>query len=807
MKFGHFDDKEYEYVITNYNTPLPWINYFGQDGFFSLMSNTCGGYMFYKDAKLRRITRFRYNNVPRDYGGRYYYINDNGTIWNPGFLPLKTKLDSYKCRHGLGYTVFESEKNNLKCELLCFVPLNDLCEINQLTLTNNSNETKKITLHGVIEWCLWNAVDDQTNFQRNWNIGEVEIDDKTIYHKTEYRERRDHYAFYHTNIKHDGFDSDLDTFMGLYNSWCDPSAVLNKTSYNSVASGWAPIASHMFNLEIKPGESKTVIFQTGYVENEEDKKFEKLHVINKEKAYELQNKYATPEQVSKAFNELKNKWVNLLSTLNVKSDNEKFDRMVNIWNQYQCMVTFNMSRSASYYESGTGRGMGFRDSCQDLLGFLHLIPEKSRERIKDIASIQFEDGSTYHQYQPLTKRGNADIGGGFNDDPLWLIAAVSQYIKETGDYSILNDPTPFNNKEGSEKPLIDHLRASLNYIITHKGPHGLPLIGRADWNDCLNLNCFSKTPGESFQTASNFESGKAESVFIAGMFVLYGKEFATILNNIGNKDEAKKILDEVKSVEDATVKYGWDGEWFVRAYDAFSNKVGSHECEDGQIFVEPQGFCTMARIGESLDYGKKALDSVEKILTNDYGVEILHPCYKEYHIELGEVSSYPMGYKENGSVFCHNNPWIVIANTVIGNNERAFDVYRRNSPAYLEEVSEIHKTEPYIYSQTIAGRDAKNYGEAKNSWLTGTASWTMYAASQAILGIKPDYTGLMIDPHLPKEIKNAKVTRIFRGVKYNININNTSSGKYQMVVDGKEIDGNIIPFNKDKAEVNVNIYL
>jgi len=807
MKYGHFDDKEYEYVITNYNTPLPWINYYGQDGFFSLMSNTCGGYMFYKDAKLRRITRFRYNNVPRDYGGRYYYINDNGTIWNPGFLPMKTKLDSYKCRHGLGYSIFESEKNNLKAELLCFVPLKDLCEINQLTLTNNSKETKKVTLHGVIEFCLWNAVDDQTNFQRNWNIGEVEIDDTTIYHKTEYRERRNHYSFFHTNLKHDGYDSDLDTFIGLYNSWCDPAAVLNKTSYNTKASGWAPIASHMFNLEIKPGESKTVIFQTGYVENDEDKKFEKLHVINKEKAYELQNKYATKEQVLKAFNELKTKWVDLLSTLNVKSDNERFDRMVNIWNQYQCMVTFNMSRSASYYESGTGRGMGFRDSCQDLLGFLHLIPEKSRERIKDIASIQFEDGSTYHQYQPLTKRGNADIGGGFNDDPLWLIAAVSQYIKETGDYTILNDPTPFNNKEGSEKPLIDHLRASLNYIITHKGPHGLPLIGRADWNDCLNLNCFSKTPGESFQTASNFESGKAESVFIAGMFVLYGKEFATILKNIGNTDEAANILKEVKSVEDATVKYGWDGEWFVRAYDAFEHKVGSHECEDGQIYVEPQGFCTMARIGEDLGYGKKALDSVEKILTNDYGVEILHPCYKEYHIELGEVSSYPMGYKENGSVFCHNNPWIVIANTVIGNNERAFDVYRRNCPAYLEEVSEIHKTEPYIYSQTIAGRDAKNYGEAKNSWLTGTASWTMYAASQAILGIKPDYDGLMIDPHLPKEIKHAKVTRIFRGVKYNITIDNNASGKYQMIVDNKLVDGKVIPFNKDITEVNVNITL
>ncbi|RIA75898.1 cellobiose phosphorylase [Anaeroplasma bactoclasticum] len=807
MKFGHFDDNLYEYVITNYNTPLPWINYFGQDGFFSLMSNTCGGYMFYRDAKLRRITRFRYNNVPRDYGGRYYYINDGGTIWNPGFLPLKTKLDSYKCRHGLGYSIFESEKNNLKCELLAFVPLNDLCEINQITLTNNSNEVKNVTLHGVVEWCLWNAVDDSTNFQRNWNIGEVEVDDKTIYHKTEYRERRNHYSFFHTNIPHDGFDSDLDTFMGLYNSWCDPNAVLEAKSYNSMASGWAPIGCHMFKIELKPGESKTIIFQTGYVENEDDKKFSAPGVINKEKAYELQEKYATPAQVEKAFTALKNKWVNLLSTLHVESDNKKFDRMVNIWNQYQCMVTFNMSRSASYYESGTGRGMGFRDSCQDLLGFLHLIPEKSKERIIDIASIQFQDGSTYHQYQPLTKRGNADIGGGFNDDPLWLIAAVSQYIKETGDYTILDTPTPFNNEAGSEKPLLDHLRASFNYITTHKGPHGLPLIGRADWNDCLNLNCFSKTPGESFQTASNFESGKAESVFIAGMYVLYGKEFAEILRRSNHKNEADIVLKEVKAVEEATIKYGWDGEWFVRAYDAFCNKVGSHECEDGQIFVEPQGFCTMARIGEDLDFGKKALDSVEKHLTNDYGVEILHPCYKEYHIELGEVSSYPMGYKENGSVFCHNNPWIVIANTVIGNNERAFDIYKRNCPAYLEEVSEIHKTEPYCYSQTIAGRDAKNYGEAKNSWLTGTASWTMVAASQAILGIVPDYDGLKIDPHLPKEIKHAEVQRVFRGITYNITINNNATGKYQMVVNGKPVDGKVVPFDKTQTQLKVVIDL
>lgn len=805
MKFGYFDDLNCEYVITNYSTPLPWINYYGQDGFFSLMSNTCGGYNFYKDAKLRRITRFRYNNVPRDNGGRYYYINDGGVIWNPGFLPTKTKLDSYKCRHGLGYSIFESEKNNLKATLTCFVPLKDLCEINMLTLKNNSNEPKEITLHGMIEWCLWNAVDDQTNFQRNYNIGEVEIEDNALYHKTEYRERRNHYAYFYSNIKHDGFDTDLDTFLGLYNSYDTPSAVTNKTSYNSVASGWSPIACHMFKFTLAPNEEKTIIFQTGYVENKDDEKFIAPGVINKGKAYLLQNKYSDKTSVDKAFTDLKKCWSDMLEKIHIESGNDKFDRMVNIWNQYQCMVTFNMSRSASYYESGTGRGMGFRDSCQDLYGFLHLIPEKSRERIIDIASIQFEDGSTYHQYQPLTKRGNADIGGGFNDDPLWLVGAVAQYIKETGDSSILDEMTPFNNKKGTEVRLMEHLKASIHYTINHKGPHGLPLIGHADWNDCLNLNCFSTTPGESFQTASNKETGKAESVFIAGMFVYYGKEYVEICNRYGSKDEAIKVSEEIKKVEQAVIDYGWDGEWFVRAYDAFENKVGSKECKDGQIYIEPQGFCTMAKIGSNLGLGKKALDSVEKLLTNKYGVEILYPTYKEYHVELGEVSSYPPGYKENGSVFCHNNPWIVIANTVEGNNERAFDVYKRNCPAYLEDISEIHKTEPYVYSQTIAGRDAKNYGEAKNSFLTGTASWTFVAASQALLGFIPDYDGLKLDPHLPKEIKLVKGTRIFRGVKYNITIHNTGS-TYKLIVNNKEIEGNIIPYNKNDKVVPVDVY-
>lgn len=805
MNFGHFDDINKEYVITTPKTPLPWINYLGQNGFFGLISNTCGGYDFFQDAKLRRITRFRYNSVPRDIDGRYYYIKDNDTIWCPGYMPVKTELDTYKCRHGLGYSIFESSKNLLSSKLTCFVPLLENCEVNMLTLTNHSNQTKKINLYGAVEWCLWNALDDSLNFQRNYNIGEVEIENGTIYHKTEYRERRNHFAFFSVNCPTSGFDTDRDTFLGSFNSFSNPETVVNGTSKNSIASGWSPIAAHRIDLELKPNESKSFIFQLGYIENPQNEKFVTKGIINKTRAYSLINKFNTVEKVEKSLFDLGEYWSNLLSKFNIKSNNNKFDRMINIWNQYQCMVTFNMSRSASFFESGTGRGMGFRDSCQDLLGFVHLIPARSRERILDIAAIQSKDGSTYHQYQPLTKRGNADVGSGFNDDPLWLVACTVAYIKETGDKSILDELVQFNNEPGTEKPLFEHLRASVNYTITHVGPHGLPLIGRADWNDCLNLNCFSQTPGESFQTCSNFDSGKAESVFIAGMFVKYGKQYAELCDRFGDKLEGIKILEEVAKIEQATIKFGWDGEWFIRAYDSFERKIGSHECDEGKIYIEPQGFCTMAGIGKDLEYGKKALNSVEKLLSNDYGIELLAPCYSEYHIELGEISSYPPGYKENGSVFCHNNPWIVLAHVEWKNAEEAFALYKKNCPAFIEDKSEIHRTEPYVYSQTIASREAKNYGEAKNSWLTGTASWTFVAATQGILGIQPDYDGLRVEPCLSREIEQLDIVRVFRGATYNIHVENSKNTKKQMFVDGKLLSNNLVPFEKNKLVYNILI--
>jgi len=806
MRYGFFDDNNKEYVITTPKTPLPWINYLGCNDFFTLISNTCGGYTFYKDAKLLRMTRYRYNDTTPDTNGKYFYIKDGDCIWNPGWQPTKTELDSYECRHGIGYSKFTGAKNDIEASLITFVPIDNPVELTKVTLTNKGTSKKDIQLFSYVEWCLWNADDDMKNYQRNLSIGEVEVVDSTIYHKTEYRERRNHYAVYSVNTKIDGFETSRDEFRGAYNGPDKPAAVIEGKLHNTIASGWYPIASHQINVSLEPDDSKTFVFALGYIENAEGDKWEKPGVINKKKAHELLSRYQTTEDFDKAFNELCNYWNGLLSRFHIESSDEHVNRMVNIWNQYQCMVTFNMSRSASYYETGIGRGMGFRDSCQDLLGFVHLIPDRARERIIDIASTQFQDGSAYHQYQPLTKKGNSDIGSGFNDDPLWLIAGTSAYIRETGDTTILKEMVPYDNDMSVATTLMEHLKRSFDYIVNHKGPHDLPLIGRADWNDCLNLNCFSEHPGESFQCFGPSEGPVAESVFIAGMFVKYGREYADLCKLMGDTAEEARVLGEVDKMIAAIEKDGWDGEWFVRAYDAYSHKVGSKECEEGQIYIEPQGMCVMAGVGIDNGNAKKALDSVKAKLDTKYGVMILQPAYTRYHLELGEITSYPPGYKENAGIFCHNNPWISIAETCIGRGDRAFEVYKKTCPSYIEDISEIHRTEPYVYSQMVAGADAKFHGEAKNSWLTGTAAWTFTNISQYILGIYPTLEGLSVNPCTPAAFGDFNITRVYRGVTYHIEIKNPNKvqkGVASLTVDGVEIQGNVIPFDRSKKEVNV----
>ena len=812
MRYGFFDDANREYVITQPDTPLPWINYLGCENFFGLISNTAGGYSFYKDARLRRLTRYRYNNTPLDMGGRYLYIRDNDAAkkgkvsrpyWSPTWMPTRDPLDEYECRHGMGYTIVKSKAHKIESQIRYFVPLGENLEIWEMDITNHRKTVANLSVFSAVEFCLWDANDDATNFQRNLSTGQVEIVDGVIYHKTEYRERRNHFAYFACSEKLDGYDTQREIFLGPYRGWDSPVVVEKGFSGESVAYGWQPIGSHHVKVQLNPGQQKKIIFILGYQENPKDKKFDPSdsQTINKKKVKPVISRYVRAANVDEAFDALKDHWDKLLGKFQVTTPDEHANRMVNIWNAYQCMVTFNLSRSASYFESGIGRGMGFRDSNQDLLGFMHMIPDRARERILDLAATQLKNGGAYHQYQPLTKQGNNEVGSGFNDDPLWLVLSTAAYLKETGDWAILDEPVRYENERGTETPLYEHLQRALHHTMELRGPHGLPLIGRADWNDCLNLNCFSDAPGQSFQTTINKEGKVAESVLIAGLFILAAKELMDIATYLERLEEIKKLKKDITSMEEAIWKAGWDGAWFRRAYDDFGKVLGSKKNKEGKIFIEPQGICIMAGLGLKNGKAKKALDSVAKYLATRHGIMLQQPAFSQYYLHLGEISSYPPGYKENAGIFCHTNPWIMIAETMLGHGDKAFDYYLRINPSNREEISGLHKCEPYVYSQMIAGKDAPTHGEAKNSWLTGTAAWNFIAVTQAILGIRPTYEGLEISPCIPAGWEGFEGVRVYRGTRYEIQVIRAGNGnRISMTVDGKRINGKVVPLPRKRTK-------
>ncbi len=813
MRYGYFDDAQREYVITRPDTPLPWINYLGCEAYFGIISNTAGGYSFYKDARLRRITRYRYNNVPLDLGGRYLYLRDDATgeFWSPTWQPTRTPVENYTCRHGLGYTLIHSIYKDIEAQVRYFVPMGQNLEIWQATVVNRRSHPVELSLFSLIEFCLWDAQDDASNYQRNYSTGQVEVVDEVIYHKTEYRERRDHFAYFACSEPLSGFDTQRDAFLGPYRGWDSPQVVAEGQARNSIANGWQPIGSQHVRLSIPAGEQRQVIFLLGYQENPAGDKFDPpgSQVINKRAVRPVIERFTQPQVVEQAFADLAHYWDGLLGHLQVNTPDEHTNRMVNIWNAYQCMVTFNMSRSASLYESGIGRGLGFRDSNQDLLGFVHLVPERARERILDLAATQLPSGAAYHQFQPLTKRGNNDVGTNFNDDPLWLVLGVSAYIKETGDWQILQAPVEYDNQAGSAEPLLGHLRRSLRYTLDRLGPHGLPLIGRADWNDCLNLNCFSDTPGQSFQTTTSKDGKVAESVFIGGLYVLAAKEMDGLLRHLGLEIEGQAWLVRAEPVGQAVLTAGWDGAWFRRAYDDIGRPVGSRENTEGQIYIEPQGICIMAGLGLEDGKAEQTLTSVKERLATPHGILLQQPAYTHYYLELGEISSYPPGYKENAGIFCHTNPWIMIAEAMLGHGDQALDYYLRINPSKRETISDLHRCEPYVYAQMIAGRDAPTHGEAKNSWLTGTAAWNYAAITQWILGIRPGLEGLEIVPVIPQDWQGFTAVREWRGVRYEIAVERRGPGnQMELWADGRLVNGATVPLPlPGVSQVSVQIVL
>jgi cellobiose phosphorylase len=808
--YGHFDDTRREYVITRPDTPLPWLNYLGQDDFFGLCTNTGGGYTFWKDAKLRRLTRYRYNAMPYDSNGRHLYINDGGDVWNPGWKPTKAKLDRYECRHGPGYTQITGVRHGVEAEILFFVPPKENVEIWRVKVRNKSAAAKSLKLFSFVEFCLFEALNDMTNYQRTYSIGEVEVEGGAIYHKTEYRERRNHYTLFACTRPIDGFDTSRDVFVGVHNGLHEAAVPFAGKCTNSKAFGWNPIGAHQINLELAPGQEQEVVFLLAFVEQGDLKKFDAPYVMNKTLGRELVAKYAQPQAVDRAFAALQEGWGRWLGRFQTQCPNEHVERMVNVWNQCQCMATFNLSRSASMYETGIGRGMGFRDSNQDILGFVHMIPERARQRLLDLAATQLSDGLCYHQYQPLTKKGNAEAGGDFYDDHLWLILSTAAYLKETGDFGILREPIGYADKTEKTEDLLHHLETSIRYTLTHRGPHGLPLIGHADWNDCLNLNCFSTEPNESFQCAGDVKGSTAESVMIAGLFLYAAREMAALYQTTSRPADAARMRQHYDDMLKVIETHAWDGQCYLRAFTAAGEPVGSSRCQEGKIYIESQGWCVLGGAGQDNGRARQALDSVERLLYTPNGIQLQTPGYSAYHVELGEVTSYPPGVKENAGIFCHNNTWIHLAWCLLGDGDRALAYYLSICPSAKEAQIETYRGEPYVYSQMIAGPEAPVYGEAKNSWLTGTAAWTFVVASQGLLGIKPDYAGLRLDPCIPKDWPDFAVTRHFRGVRYNIRIANPHGqcrGIKTLLVNGKKVAGNLIPLGAGAKEVAVEAVL
>ncbi|MFN8221667.1 MAG: hypothetical protein U0R50_00300 [Gaiellales bacterium] len=808
-RYGSFDDTRREYVVTRPDTPLPWLNYLGHDDLFGLCTNTAGGYTFWRDARLRRLTRYRYNNVPYDVGGRYLYVRDGDEVWNPGWKPTKTPLDRYECRHGLGYTRITGERNGLEVELLLFIPPGEDVEVWQTVVRNRSAEPKDVSLFSFVEFCFYEALNDLSNYQRTYSIGEVEVEGSAIYHVTEYRERRDHYTLFGCTRPIAGFDTSRDAFVGVHNGLHEATVPLTGRSTQSIAHGWNPIGSHHVRLRLEPDAEESFAFVLAYVQQGDAPKFSAPGVVDKTHGRAVLERYSKPGAVEEAFAALGARWDEILSSFQVECPDPHAQRMANTWNQYQCLVTFNLSRSASLYETGIGRGMGFRDSNQDILGFAHLVPEKARERILDLAATQLADGTCYHQYQPLTKQGNAEIGGDFYDDHLWLVLSTCAYVKETGDVSVLDEPVGYADTPGSRETLLHHLETSIAYTISHRGEHGLPLIGHADWNDCLNLNCFSTEPNESFQTAGDVEGSRAESVMIAGLFLYACRELGGLYRYLGHGSDVLRLDEVYDEMLAAVEEHAWDGDWYLRAFDAEGLPVGSHAAEEGQIFVESQGWCVLGGAGRENGRARRALESVEDRLLTEHGIVLHQPAFTRYRLELGEITSYPPGYKENAGIFCHNNTWIHLAWCALGDGDRALRYYHTICPSAQPDL-ERYRAEPYVYAQMIAGRDAATPGEAKNSWLTGTAAWTFVTVAQGILGIKPHYDGLVIDPCIPPAWDGYRVTRRFRGVTYEIVVTNpdhVSTGVRSLTVGGAPVEGNVIPPVVDKGRVAVEVVL
>jgi cellobiose phosphorylase len=770
LEFGHFSKDYREYVITQPDTPTPWINYLGNSEYCAMISNTAGGYSFHIDPRNRRITRYRYNNIPTDRPGRYLYIRDSktGRYWSPTWQPTLTKLDSYECRHGLGYTKISSSEHGIESIVTYFVPVGHNVEIWIMTLKNTSSDEMFLKIFSYCEFCLWDATRDQNDLQSIQFVGISRYNDgEILYH---FFDESTGFAFFASSEEIESYDCCRETFIGKYRDESKPAAVERGECFGSEAIGGNPIAATCSSISLEPMESKTIIYVQGVAKEKSEVK-------------RLVLKFMDRGSIDNELQKLGEHWSSYLNKMSVETDDSDFNTMVNVWNQYQCRVTFDWSRYVSFYETGIGRGMGFRDCCQDILGVVHALPERVRQRIIDLAKVQFENGRVYHIYFPLTGEGGfpyyvkPDMPF-FSDDHLWLILAVTEYIKETGDFSIINDEVAF--VDGPAASIYKHMQQSISFAKNKMGNHSLPLLGTADWNDPLSI------PGPN---------NAAESVFAAMLFHKSLTDLAELSHELEMGREERKYAALAKKTKIHLNTSAWDGDWYIRAFDDSGELVGSKRCKEGKIYLNTQSWSVLSGVADN-SRGPRSMDSAREFLDTKHGLALLAPTYSRYYREIGALSSYAPGLKENGSIWSHANAWAIIAECMLGRGDRAFEYYKKLTPPAKNGIAEIRKSEPYVYAQTIAGADHQSFGEARQSWLTGTAAWMMKAATNWIIGVRPQYHGLLVDPCVPTIWRNFRMTRQFRNAIYDISLSNptgVSKGIEAIRVDGKPFESNLLP--------------
>lgn len=771
MQYGYFDDKNKEYVIENPNTPMSWTNYLGTTDFCGLISNNASGYSFHKSAKSGRLTRFRFNSIPQDRPGRYIYIRDDedGDYWSASWQPVAKPLTEYKntCYHGLGYSRFESEYKGIKSNMRVFIPQDKPVELWEIEIENTTDRKREISLFSYAEWCFWDMNQDLTNFQYILYTCRMDYSQDIIDYSIRLWPLKEPKGFMASTLPVVDFDTDRDYFMGRYKHEGNPVAVESGKCSNSIAVGGNPCGALHNKITLNPGEKKYALYIVGVGDA-------------KEFGLECKKLYSERNKVNEEFDKVRQYWNNRLNKYTCKTPSPLVNSMVNVWNQYQCHMTFNWSRSASFNEAGGRDGLGYRDTNQDTLGVMHSIPELVKNKLVDLLKGQIFKGAAMHGIQPLTwSQGDHNLPLDkdiFSDDHLWLLTSVTAYIKETGDMDFLEFVVPYADKE--EDSVYNHLKKALEFSWSSKGPNGLLLGMAADWNDCINLK------------------GKGESIWSTFLYFRGLEEFLQIAKRLGRTEDVLHFTEYKNNIKNKLDTIAWDGEWFLRGYLDSGKKLGGAESEQSKIFINSQTWSVLSGAAEK-DKAVSAMDSLNKYLATEHGIVKNYPAYSEHDAEVGAITTFPAGLKENAGIFCHANTWAVIAEAMLGRGDRAFEYYLSFLPAAKNENADLYTMEPYVYSQFITGKEHdQHFGRARNSWLTGTASWGFVSISQYILGVRAEFDGLVIDPCVPKEWKEYEVTREYRGKTFNITVNNPNGichGVKELLVNGEIIKGNLIP--------------